>query len=322
VSRRALLVPIDDSTSITSHTGGQCALVIGNFDGVHRGHQAVLHQVVQEARALGLSASVLTFDPHPAAVVGASAPPLLTTMDRRAELMGALGVDCAYVRRFDAPFATWTAERFVRELVAERLHARIVVVGHNFRFGAKRAGDLALLRELGVELGFETRVHPVASDAGGPFSSTRAREAIAAGELDEASRVLGRPHELSGFVVRGDERGRVLGFPTANLGAVLQMLPPHGVYAVMVDEIDAQGDIRPLAKGVTNVGVRPTVAAAGGTSRTIETFLLDFAGDLYGRRLRIHLLARLREERRFGSLDELKVQIARDVVRARNILLG
>ncbi|HXN30907.1 MAG TPA: bifunctional riboflavin kinase/FAD synthetase [Polyangiaceae bacterium] len=322
MSRRSLLVPIDAATPPASLAGGECALVIGNFDGVHRGHQAVLRQVVAEARARGLAASVLTFDPHPAVVVGTGAPPLLATMDRRVELMGALGVERAYVRRFDAPFATWTAERFVRDLVADALRARVVVVGHNFRFGAKRAGDLSLLRELGAELGFEARVHPVARDGRGPFSSTRAREAIAAGELDEACRVLGRPHELSGPVVHGDERGRMLGFPTANLDPVPEMLPPHGVYAVTVDDLDEQGEARQLAKGVTNVGLRPTVAAAGGAKRTIETFLLDFAGDLYGRRLRLHLVARLRDEQKFGSLDELKAQIARDVVAARSVLLG
>ena len=322
MTRRAILVPIDDATSAGSLASGECALVIGNFDGVHRGHQAVLHQVVAEARALGLASSVLTFDPHPAVVVGAGAPPLLARMDRRVELMGAIGIERAYVRRFDASFASWTAERFVRDLVVEALRARVVVVGHNFRFGSKRAGDLTLLRELGAALGFEARVHPVASDAHGPFSSTRAREAIAAGELEEAARVLGRPHELSGVVVRGDERGRALGFPTANLDDVTEMLPPHGVYAVKVDDLDAQGEAGPLAEGVTNVGVRPTVAAAGGTKRTIETFLFDFAGDLYGRRLRLHLVARLRDERRFGSLDELKAQIARDVAQARKVLFG
>jgi riboflavin kinase/FMN adenylyltransferase len=322
VSQRALLVAIDDATPMAALTDHACAMVVGNFDGVHRGHQAVLHQVVAEARSRGLESSVLTFDPHPAAVVGAGAPPLLTTMDRRAELLGALGVDRAYVRKFDASFAAWPAERFVRELVAGALRAGIVVVGHNFRFGAKRSGDLTLLRTLGAALGFEVRIHPVASDTGGSFSSTRAREAIAAGELDEACRVLGRPHELSGVVVRGDERGRVLGFPTANLDGVPEMLPPHGVYVVEVDEVDALGIARPLASGVTNIGVRPSVRAAGAVARTIETFLLDFTGDLYGRRLRLHLLARLRAERKFGALDELKAQIARDVTEARETLRG
>jgi riboflavin kinase / FMN adenylyltransferase len=326
MSKRPLLANIDDAAPLASLADRPCAAVVGNFDGVHRGHQAVLRQVAAEAQARGLVSCVLTFDPHPAAVVGAGAPPLLTTMDRRAELMGALGIDRVYVRRFDAAFAAWSADRFVRELLDRGLRARVVVVGDNFRFGAKRSGDLVLLRTLGAALGFETRVHPVARDSRGAFSSTRAREAIAASDLDEACRVLGRPHELTGLVIRGDERGRRLGFPTANFDAVPEMLPPDGVYAVVVSEVDEHGQTGPLASGppgsrrsvgVTNIGVRPTVATTGGAKRIIETFVLDFAGDLYGRRLRLHLVARLREERKFGSLEDLKAQIARDVASAR-----
>ena len=160
----------------------------------------------------------------------------------------------------------------------------------------------------------------MASDAGGAFSSTRAREAIAAGDLGEVGRVLGRPHELSGPVVHGDHRGRVLGFPTANIEPVSEMLPPDGVYAVSVGEVDDDENEHLLAPGVTNIGIRPTVAAAGEAKRTIETFLLDFSDDLYGRRLRIHLSARLRGERKFESLDELKAQIGRDVAAARRPL--
>jgi riboflavin kinase/FMN adenylyltransferase len=292
-------------------------LVVGNFDGVHRGHQSVLREAVGSARAHGLRPCVLTFDPHPAAVVGGGASPMLTTVARRAELMSDVGVEQVYVRRFDTAFAAWPPERFARELVAEALRSRVVVVGQNFRFGAKRAGDLALLRRLGAELGFEVRVHAIAADERGPFSSTRAREAIAAGELEEATHVLGRPHELSGVVVHGDERGRTINFPTANLEPVPEMLPPDGVYAVQVDELDDEDGARPLAGGVTNIGMRPTV---GGTRRTIETFLLGFAGDLYGLRLRLHLVARLREERKFASLDELKLQITRDCAAAREKL--
>jgi riboflavin kinase/FMN adenylyltransferase len=308
------LLRLGDSTL---HEAPPCTLVVGNFDGVHRGHQAVLHEAVDEARAAGLRACVLTFDPHPGAVVGPGAPPMLTTIERRAELLAELGVDRVYVRRFDAAFAAWSPERFARDLVADMLRARVVVVGANFRFGTKRAGDLALLRELGSQLGFEARVHAVATDARGPFSSTRAREAVAAGDLAEVGRVLARAHSLSGVVVRGDERGRTIGFPTANLGEVPELLPADGVYAVRVDESLGDGTVRPLAGGVTNVGVRPTV---GGARRTIETHLFDFARDLYGARLRVHLVTRLREEKKFASLDELKAQIARDAAQAREAL--
>ncbi len=315
MSTRAPLVFIDGATQLGSLTDRPSALVVGNFDGVHLGHQAVLEQVASDARAAGVASCALTFDPHPAAVVGRGAPPLLTTMERRAELMHDLGIERVYVRRFDAEFAAWPPERFARELLARGLRARIVVVGENFRFGAKRAGDLALLRRLGEELGFDARVHAIARDARGPYSSTRARDAITAGDLDEARRVLGRPHELSGTVVHGDARGRQLGFPTANLEDVPELSPPDGVYAVKVDRLEPDVGPRPLAAGVTNLGVRPTLTS--GARRTLEVHLVDFDGDLYGARLRLHLLARLRGEQRFASLDELKAQIARDVARAR-----
>jgi riboflavin kinase/FMN adenylyltransferase len=307
----APLLRIDDTTPPPG--AAPSSLVVGNFDGVHLGHAAVLREAVAAAQLRSLATSVLTFDPHPAAVVGAGAPPVLTTLARRAELAADLGVERMWVRTFDAAFAAWSPERFARELVATALQARVVVVGQNFRFGTKRAGDLALLRRLGEELGFEVRVHSTASDARGPYSSTRAREAIAAADLDEAARVLGRPHELSGTIVRGDQRGRTLGFPTANLDGVAEMLPPDGVYAVRVDEVRDDAPPVPLGGGVTNIGVRPTV---DGRRRTVETFLLAFTGDLYGARLRLHLVARLRDEKRFSGLDDLKTQIALDCTAA------
>jgi riboflavin kinase/FMN adenylyltransferase len=315
----AHVIRIDDATPPDPASALPCVLVVGNFDGVHLGHQAVLREAVDRARDGRLTASVLTFDPHPAQVVGAGAPPRLTTIERRAELVGALGVETMYVRHFDAEFASWPPARFARDLVARALLARVVVVGDNFRFGAKRAGDLALLRDLGVELGFEVRVHSVASDAHGRYSSTRARRAVEAGDLDEVRRVLGRPHALTGLVTRGSERGRTIGFPTANLSAPPELLPPDGVYAVRVERYDEAGRaFAPLARGVTNIGVRPTV---GGGSRSVETYLLDFSGDLYGARLRLELVARLREEKKFGSMGELKVQIAHDVTAARARLI-
>jgi riboflavin kinase/FMN adenylyltransferase len=314
----ARLVHVDGSTSAADLDAAPCALVVGNFDGVHRGHQAVLAEAVQNARSGGLAACVLTFDPHPASVVGVGAAPLLTTLERRAELVGEIGVQRMYVRRFDREFASWSPERFARDLVAGALAARIVVVGENFRFGAKRSGSLPLLRSLGAELGFDARVHSVAADSRGPFSSTRAREAISAGDVAEAQNVLGRPHALSGVVVHGDERGRTIDFPTANIEGVPELQPRDGVYAVTVDAFDEPlGQFRQLGQGVTNVGVRPTV---GGRERRVETYVLGFSGDLYGRRLRVHLVARLRDEMKFGSVPELKAQIARDVTDARRKL--
>jgi riboflavin kinase / FMN adenylyltransferase len=311
----ARLVHVDGITSASALGSTPSVLVVGNFDGVHRGHQAVLRQAVEDARSAGLSPCVLTFDPHPGAVVGRGAPPLLTTIEHRAELVGELGVARMYVRRFDREFAAWSPERFARELVAEGLRARVVVVGENFRFGAKRAGNLPLLKELGAQLGFEARVHAVAADSRGRFSSTRAREAVAAGDVDEAKNVLGRAHSVTGTVARGDERGRTINFPTANLGGVAELCPKNGVYAGDVDvRKQESGSFARLGRGVTNVGVRPTV---GGNDLRVETYVLDFSGDLYGKTLRVHFTVRLRDETKFGSLDELREQIARDVRAAR-----
>ncbi len=317
MDNRARLVPVDGSTSAEELQAPACSLVVGNFDGMHRGHQAVLREAVAHAASNGLAACVLTFDPHPAVVVGGGAPPLLTTFERRAELAGELGVERVYVRRFDAEFAAWSPERFVRDLVVGALGAKVVVVGENFRFGAKRLGDLAMLRAQGALLGFEARVHSVAADEGGAFSSTRARDAVAAGRVDEAARVLGRPHSVTGVVVHGDGRGRTIGVPTANLDGVPELLPSNGVYAVRVDRLDASAGPSPIGAGVTNVGVRPTVDGSG---RRVETHLFDFAADLYGARLRVHLVARLRDEKKFSSVDELKAQILRDIAQARATL--
>jgi riboflavin kinase/FMN adenylyltransferase len=312
------LVPVDGASSAATLGAVPSTLVVGNFDGVHRGHQTVLRQAVADARAEGLVACVLTFDPHPAVIVGSGAPPLLTTLERRAELFGQAGVERTYVRRFDRDFASWSPERFARDLVSRVLLARVVVVGENFRFGSKRAGDLSLLRTLGASLGFEARVHAVASDADGPFSSTRAREAIARGDLVAACSVLGRPHALTGAVVHGDHRGRTIDVPTANLAEIPELLPLDGVYAVKADRFDEGArEFQPLGHGVTNIGMRPTV---GGLQRSVETHMLGFEGDLYGCRMRLHLLARLRGEMKFPSLAELRAQIERDIRAAEQVL--
>jgi riboflavin kinase/FMN adenylyltransferase len=286
-------------------------VVIGNFDGVHRGHQAVLAQARGIADAGGYRCVVLTFDPHPREVLGGSsaARPKLTTLERRVELLRVSGADEVVVEPFTLEFAAWTPEQFARDLLATRLGAKAVVVGQNFRFGAKRAGDLPKLRTLGVELGFSVAVAQIAGDAQGNFSSTRARAAISAGDLTEAANVLGRPHSIAGIVEKGDQLGRKIGFPTANLGNVTEMLPPHGVYAIRAGE-------RP---GIMNIGVRPTV---GGKALRIEAHLFDFDGDLYGQPLRTDLVARIRGEQKFDGLDALKAQIAIDIEAAKSALGG
>jgi riboflavin kinase/FMN adenylyltransferase len=287
-------------------------VVIGNLDGIHRGHQAVLRQ----ARALADRSSarlvVLTFDPHPAEVLHQKVKPRLCTVARRVELLRENGADEVVVEPFTLELAALTPEEFARNLLSARLHCSAVVVGENFRFGAHRAGDKSTLRELGRQIGFDVVAAEIASDEKGPFSSTRVRNAIAAGDLAEATRVLGRPHSISGVVEHGDKRGRTIGFPTANLGGVTEMLPPYGVYAVRAEA----GELRP---GVMNLGVRPTV---DGTKLRIEIHLFDFDGDLYEQPMRVHLTERVREERKFAGLDELKAQIAKDADAARAILRG
>ncbi|MEI7894264.1 MAG: bifunctional riboflavin kinase/FAD synthetase [Myxococcales bacterium] len=309
------LIPLDNTTFPADRH--DTMLVIGNFDGVHRGHQAVLREAMSLAAAHALLPAVLSFDPHPAAVVGAGAPPLLTTLERRSELLGKLGIERLYARHFDRDFAGWSPERFVRDLVFQGLSAKMVFVGDNFRFGARRRGDLALLRDLGDELGFEACVHGIASDTQGAFSSTRVRQALQQGHVEEAAEVLGRPHAITGTVVRGAGRGRLMGFPTANLEGISELLPPNGVYAVAVDELGRDGP-RALAHGVMNIGVRPTLD--GEPRLCVEPHLFDLSRELYGVRLRVGVIARLRKERRFESLEALRGQITLDSEEARRRL--
>jgi riboflavin kinase/FMN adenylyltransferase len=230
---------------------GTTLTVIGNFDGVHRGHQEILRVGAERARALGVEPVVLTFDPHPSAVIGRGALPVLTTLERKVELL--LRVDPALrvvVEPFTRELSQLTPEEFVSELLVKRLGARAVIVGQNFRFGRARSGDLAKLEELGKAAGFEAHAVPLAGDGGGAFSSTRIRESLAAGDLSLATALLGRPHSLSGEVVRGDGRGSTIGVPTANLAGVREALPPYGVYACLVDELGERGATR-LAAGVS-----------------------------------------------------------------------
>jgi len=312
---------VQDATHAPPAPHGR-VVVIGNLDGVHRGHQLVL-QRARETRD-GRELTVLTFEPHPAAVLGASAPPRLTRLGRKVELLAREGVELVVAQTFDTRFAALTPEAFVDEILVRALHAKIVAVGHDFRFGARRAGDLEVLRTLGATRGFEVAIQEVVADDKGPLSSTRVREALVRGDVDEAHAVLGRPHSIEGTVVSGDKRGRTIGFPTANLGDVEEALPAHGVYAVAAGRsVRATGeyprDYDAFACGVANVGVRPTVTGGGGHP-SVEVHLFDLSEgqrDLYGDNLRVHFLARLRDEKRFPGLDALKAQIKDDAARAR-----
>jgi len=302
--------------SKATEPGQNSLVVIGNFDGVHLGHRAVIEAALSEARGRGLRPLVLTFDPHPAEVLGGSARPPLTAVDRKLELIERIGPELkVVVEPFTVELSQFTPAEFAQRFLVELLSAKVVIVGDNFRFGHRRSGDLSVLVSLGRELGFEAHASSLIGDAQGPYSSTRVRAALASGQLAAVESVLGRPHSLSGTVVHGAQRGRTIGVPTANLGAVAEALPPYGVYAVLVDHVRDDSSLA-LGKGVANIGLRPTVEAGF----SVEVHLFDFAADLYGETLRVHLLAHLRDEQKFSGLPELKAQIARDIEQARSAL--
>ncbi len=290
------------------------ALAIGNFDGVHLGHRSLVKATVDGARAAGCPAAVLTFEPHPAKVIAPErAPRTLLTLEQRAELLAELGVDALAVLPFDAAVAALSPDEFARDVLARRLGARVVFVGERFRFGSGRQGDAARLARLGEAHGFAVQAMPVVTLDGAPVSSSRIREALAAGDVALAALLLGRPFFVDGRVVRGEGRGRTRGAPTANLEVVNETLPAHGVYAGRARRA-AGAEWWPC---VVNVGRRPTF---DGRATTVEAHLLSFEGDLYGKALRVSLTHRLREERRFESKQRLLEQIREDVAAARAIL--
>lgn len=285
-------------------------LTLGVFDGLHLGHQLIIERVVERARAADAVPTVITFDPHPRAVLHhESAPPLLQTFDQKVEAFGMLGVEQTIVIRFTREFASRSAEEFLRDVVYERLQAKEAYLGRGFAFGRGREGDINLLRRVSGELGFFADEVPEVRLRGQRISSSRIRELLAEGRVNLARRMLGRPYGVEGRVVRGAERGRTLGFPTANLRPVNRVIPRGGVYvtATLIDGV--------WRRSVTNVGVRPTFESAGEPS--VETFVMDWRGDLYGDVVRVRFLHRLRGERRFNSADELKHQIDADAARAR-----
>lgn len=294
-------------------------ITIGAYDGVHRGHQAVIAQVRQLAESLGCQSVVVTFDRHPASVVRPeSAPKLLTDMEQKLELLAATGVDATCVVRFDEQKAQMTADQFAREILIDGLGTKAIVVGEDFHFGYRRQGNVQMLRSLGSELGF--RVEPVKLIARPdgveePVSSTAIRRALAGGQVETAAQLLGRPFEIRGEVVHGDQRGRTIGFPTANITVPQAMcLPADGVYAGRY--IDEQSRTYMCA---VNLGRRPTFVERSDHS-LLEAHLLDFTGDLYGQRARVTFEKFLRSERKFDGLESLRTQLADDVAAVRNTL--
>ncbi len=287
-------------------------LTLGNFDGVHRGHQEILRRNVARARAESGTAVALTFYPHPVAVLAPQrAPQLLTSWRSRVERLAAMGIDAIIMQRFTTAFSHISARDFVSRFLVDGLGVRAVVVGHRVSFGRNREGDAELLRAFGGEFGFAVEVvGPVEVD-GMAVSSSAVRAAITRGDLERAAALLGQPHSVSARVVPGKRRGKALGFPTANLRIGKMLLPPDGVYAVRTH---VRGHVH---GGVANLGFNPTF---GNRERSLEVHLFDFNADLYGQRLEVIFVGRLRGEVRFASKDALAEQIARDVAEAGRLL--
>ncbi|MFJ9777511.1 bifunctional riboflavin kinase/FAD synthetase [Kitasatospora sp. NPDC101157] len=296
---------------------GRSVVTIGSFDGVHRGHQLIIGRAVERARELGLPSVVVTFDPHPREVIRpGSHPPLLAPHPRRAELIAELGVDAVLVLPFTTEFSKEAPETFVQQVLADALRARVVIEGPNFRFGHRAAGDVALLTELGRADDFEVEVVDLqvcgTAGDGEPFSSSLTRRLVETGDMTGANEVLGRPHRVEGVVVRGAQRGRELGYPTANVETVPHSaVPADGVYAGW---LTAQGERMPAA---ISVGTNPTF---DGTARTVEAYAIDRVGlDLYGLHVAVDFLAYLRGMEKFDSIEALLDRMADDVKRAREL---
>ncbi len=292
------------------------AVAVGNFDGVHPGHRAVIGEAGVIAKDAGRPWSVLTFEPHPRRLFDPDGPPFrLTPLRAKARQIAELGVDLLVVQRFDKAFCELPAETFVTEVLVNGLGASHVVSGYDFVFGHKRRGNCEMLLRMGKQLGFGfTAVNAVADSDRETYSSTRVRQRLAAADPKGAARVLGRAFELEGRVIAGDRRGRTIGYPTANVRLGAYLRPANGIYAVRAA---ADGGEPTWLDGVANIGHRPMFPS---NEVLLEVYLFDFSGDLYGRRLRVRLIDYLRPERKFDGLKELKAQIADDCENARRVL--
>lgn len=288
-----------------------CVLTIGNFDGVHRGHQALLAKLTAKARATGLPASVLTFEPHPREYFAhENRPRRLTSLREKIQLLAAQGVDRLYIGRFNARFASLTAEQFIDDILIRGLGVRDLMIGDDFRFGKGRKGDFAMLQHAGQTSGFTVEAMHTLVHEGERVSSSAIREALADGDMPHAARLLGRPYSISGRVMHGDKIGRTIGFPTANIQLKHRSPPLMGIYTVSVEGLAD----KPWP-GVASIGVRPTINDAG--RATLEVNLFDWNADCYDAHLRINFLRKQRDEERYDSLEALTAQIARDADEAR-----
>jgi riboflavin kinase/FMN adenylyltransferase len=301
---------------------GHCVATIGVFDGIHRGHQVIIAEAVRLAREREVPSVLVTFVPHPSEVVRpGSHPAVLTSIVRRAELVEELGIDVFCALPFTLDFSRMPPDRFAHHALVERLHASDVVVGANFRFGHHAAGDIALLEELGATFGFTAHGVPLLQEDGTRLSATYIRSCVQAGDVATAARVLGRPHRVDGVVERGDQRGRELGFPTANLRAdEWAAVPADGVYAGRVVRLDEWGRTVPgavLGTAAISVGTNPTFEVR---QRRVEAYVLDFDGDLYGSTLGIEFHQRLRGMVKFDGIDALVTQMQADVEQTRGLV--
>lgn len=296
------------------HASRPNAITIGNFDGVHLGHQAMLARLTAQAAALDAAPTVLTFEPHPREIfTPTSAPTRLTSLREKLEILQSLGVEHVHICRFTRSFAALDAEDFVQRILVDGLMARYVLVGDDFRFGAKRAGDLGLLQRMGQRLGFAAEALPTVEHSGERVSSTLVRDTLAAGDMAHAARLLKRPYSISGRVVGGDKLGREIGYPTANIQLKHNRPPITGIFAVRIQGLDA-----PDWPGVASLGTRPTVHANG--RPTLEVHLFNFGRSIYRQHLRVEFLHKLRDEAKFDSLEALVAQIDRDAAQARELL--
>jgi riboflavin kinase / FMN adenylyltransferase len=301
---------------------GRCVVTIGVFDGVHRGHAEIIGQAVEQARERGVPSVLITFVPHPSEVVRpGSHPPVLTTIMRRAELVGQLGVDVFCALPFTLELSQMPPDEFAHRALVESLHAVGVIVGENFHFGHKAAGDVAMLERLGQTFGFTAHGTPLLRDGGTPLSATYVRTCVQAGDVAGAALALGRPHRIDGVVERGDQRGRQLGFPTANMRSdEWTAIPSDGVYAGRVVRLDEFGHTVPggtLGLSAISVGTNPTFDVR---QRRVEAFILDFDGDLYGDALGVEFVEHLRGMVKFDSVEALIAQMHLDVARVRELM--
>lgn len=311
--------------------GVRPVLTIGNFDGVHCGHQRIMQTVIERAALHAAPSAVLTFDPHPRVFLKrGNVPQLLMTLEQKLEFLERCGIDLVIVEPFAQAYADMSPETFVKQVVWERIRPREVYVGYDFHFGRDRAGSMRTLTELGPRLGFAVTIIPEVQIDARDVSSTRIRELLAAGDVAQAALLLGRPYGVRGCVVRGAQQGRVLGFRTLNLEPENEVLPASGVYAGVVRFLVSEAEAVPQVcaqasalagatfESVINVGCRPTLQSAG--ALVVEAHLFDFEAEVYGRRIEIDFVERLREERRFSDLDALRRQIVLDVAAAKGRL--